>query len=157
MTSIEARALKWAIGGDTGSSSKALCAHMSGNEPEDRFRDYPSDPADLGRCLRLLGAIPEWKPRIPEMAAYGTGWAGLVKRWDEIAFSMAEEVGIHWERGREAPKTYRMMELAIADGYRNDENYSCIFAPEGHLRYAERVKPKRPRSAASNGDRGSAA
>lgn len=137
--SIEARALKWAVGRDTGSSSKALCAHMSGSKP-DNDGDYPRDPDDLGRCLRLLELVPEWKPRISEMAVYGTGWAGLVKLWPQIAASMTDEGGIDWMRGKRAPKTYALMKLAICDGYRNDPNYRCQFNDDGSLRYAERVR-----------------
>lgn len=135
--SIEARALKWALGGDTGASSEAICAHMTGSKPE--AWSYPSDPADLGRCLRLLDGFPEWKSRISEMATYGSGWSGLAKRWHDLTASMESEVGIFWEKGTSAPKTFEMMQIAIADGFRSDSNYRCEFSESGYLRYAERV------------------
>jgi hypothetical protein len=99
---------------------------------------HPSDPSDLGRCLRLLELFPEWKPRVSEMAAYGAGWAGLTARWDEIANSMADEVGIAWEKGKSASRTYDLMQTAIAEGYRADSNLECTFNELGHLRSSRR-------------------
>ena len=46
---------------------------MGAGEPGFGGWSYPSDPADLGRCLRLLREIPEWAPRMPEMAKRGGG------------------------------------------------------------------------------------
>jgi hypothetical protein len=82
--SIEKRALTWAIGRDTGASSMAIMAVMTGNKPESRY-DYPSDGGDLGRCLRLLDLIPEWKPRMSEMRAISPQWSALVDHWHELA------------------------------------------------------------------------
>jgi len=82
--SIEKRALAWAIGRDTGASSTAIMAVMTGNKPESRY-DYPVDGSDLGRCLRLLDLIPEWKPRMGEMRAICPQWAALVDHWDELS------------------------------------------------------------------------
>lgn len=98
--------IKWMAGRDTGMSSKAIAMHMSTGECDGR---YPYDPADLGRCLRLLERFPDWKPRIHEMAAYGPVWAVYVKHWDEMAQSMSDEVGIDWSKARSAPLTYDLM------------------------------------------------
>lgn len=81
--SIEMRALHWATGRDTGSSSKAILAVMTGAKPASRH-DYPCDGGDLGRCLRLLDLIPEWKPRMGEMRTVSPQWAALVDHWDEL-------------------------------------------------------------------------
>ena len=72
---------------------------------------YPHDPADLGRCLRLLEAVPEWRSRLGEMAECSTVWARLVARWEEMEVAMRDEVGIGWEKGYEAPKTYALMRV----------------------------------------------
>lgn len=69
---IESRALTWATGGDTGISSKALCAYMSVGMTE-RRHSAPSDAADRGRCIRLLRLIPEWIERLDEMKRLDTG------------------------------------------------------------------------------------
>lgn len=81
--SIEKRALAWSRGNDTGSSSKAMARILAGEKVRDPA--YPSDGGDLGRCLRLLEAIPEWKSRLGEVAAAGPEWAALVAHWDELA------------------------------------------------------------------------
>jgi hypothetical protein len=98
--SIEKRALAWAIGRDTGSSSKAIMAVMTGNKPESRH-DYPSDGSDLGRCLRLLDLIPEWKPRMGEMRAISPQWAALVDHWDELSAKHAAKHPRLYERMRD--------------------------------------------------------
>lgn len=58
-----------------------------GQKPD---RSYPSDGDDLGRCLRLLDLMPEWKPRMVEMTAVSPYWAALVKHWDELAARHAQ-------------------------------------------------------------------
>lgn len=65
---VEGRALFWALAGDTGISSEAIAAHMSGY-PNARMQP-PSDASDRGRCIRLLELIPEWIPRLQEMLKY---------------------------------------------------------------------------------------
>lgn len=97
---------KWLAGRDTGLSSKAIASHMTCGWCDGTYP--PADPADLGRCLRLLERFPEWKARMPEMAKY-KDWKNLIARWDEVAQSMADEVGIDWSKGRSAPKTYDLM------------------------------------------------
>lgn len=129
--------MRWILSGDTGLSSEAICSHMQGIEP--KRASYPGDPADLGRCLRLLERIPEWKSRIKEMAVYGPGWAGQVERWEELAATMADEVGIDWSKGKRAPVTFNAMKLAQAAGYRNDPSYRSTFNKDGHLSSAMRV------------------
>lgn len=41
---------------------------MLGFKPEPNLA--PSDPADRGRCIRLLNLIPEWWDRLDEMEQY---------------------------------------------------------------------------------------
>lgn len=79
--SIERLVLEWLFSRDTGSSSKCIAQHMLGIKG---YIDYPSDEGDLGRCVRLLDLIPEWKPRIAEMAAYGAVWPLYVANWDDL-------------------------------------------------------------------------
>ena len=111
--SIARRALLWLAGGDSGMSSEAICYHMLGMKSDGSFPNFPLDPSDLGRCLRLLELFPEWKPRMGEMARYSAQWAALVERWDELAEMMADEVGIDWSKGERAPRTYAAMKDAI--------------------------------------------
>lgn len=98
--------IKWFGGKDTGLSSEAIAMHMVTG---DCNGSYPHDPADLGRCLRLLRLFPEWKERIPEMAKYGPVWVEYAKNWADMEKCMTDEVGIDWEKGKRASKTYDLM------------------------------------------------
>lgn len=104
------RSIEWLSGNDTGASSEAIVRHMTLGDCDG---SYPHDPADLGRCLRLLEKFPAWKPRIGEMACYSPEWKALASRWDELASMMAGEVGIDWSKGRKAQATYAAMRAAI--------------------------------------------
>lgn len=96
MSEISERANAWIVSRDTGASSKALWAVMMGQKSDG---SYPHDGSDIGRCFRLLDAVPEWRARLPEMAAVSAYWAALVKNWDELE-------GLHREPG---PALYRRM------------------------------------------------
>lgn len=111
---IEARAVAWLRDGQVGMSSRAIHDHMLGLEPNRGF-SYPRDPDDLNRCLILLELIPEWAPRIPEMAIHGKAWSGLAVQWGLIAETFIAEVGLDWCNERSAPKTYALMKTAIGN------------------------------------------
>lgn len=83
MDSIEKRAAQWAATGDTGVSSKALLSVMVGKRTKDGFC-YPHDGGDLGRCIGLLDAVPEYRARLAEAKALGPEWAALVDHWPEL-------------------------------------------------------------------------
>jgi hypothetical protein len=82
--SVQERANQWIVGRDTGSSSQTIWAVMMG--AESAYASYPYDPADFGRCYRLLALIPEWRVALDRVArAYPkTAWKSLVKHWDEL-------------------------------------------------------------------------
>lgn len=107
------RAIRWLFGPDTGASSVTLCCVMLGVIPKGAY--YPHDPSDFGRCARLLECIPEWKPRIHEMASVSPKWASLVKAWDQITETMEKEVGIDWRKGKSAPYTYELIQKTLKD------------------------------------------
>ena len=102
------RVSQWIVGEDTGLSAIAIWSSMMGVQPEDGF-STPSDPTDLGRSLRLLELVPEWKARISEMAIHGREWAALVSHWEELHQLMDDEVGIDWSKGNSALRTYERM------------------------------------------------
>jgi hypothetical protein len=110
MTELQ-EAFKWLQGRDTGMSSKAILGHMVSGVSDG---STPSDPADLGRCLRLLEKFPQWKPRIGEMAQYGATWATYVKHWSALETMMSDEVGIDWSKGGSALLTYEYMKALQA-------------------------------------------
>lgn len=115
MTTAE-RANAWIVGSDSGMSSKAIWAHMMGVKPRDGWC-HPHDPADFGRCARLLELMPEWRDRLPEMVELSQEWRALVARWDEIHASMDREVGVDWSKGRSAPITYGLMRDILYPGH----------------------------------------
>jgi hypothetical protein len=103
--------LQWYATGETGVSSKAMAAAVSGCELDPGWSDHPSDPADFNRCLKFLIAVPEANLHMSKVAALSDIWAKLVDRWDELEQCFIDEVGFDWEKGRElhASKTYQMM------------------------------------------------
>ena len=113
---LNSKIVAWMADGDTGLSSETIALWISQRKKLSRWGAFtPSDPADLGRCLRLLRAVPELRERLHEMAECSEQWAHMLTYWDEIEQSMIDEVGIDWEKARSAPKTYEIMhERAIA-------------------------------------------
>lgn len=105
----DSRVIQWLLSRDTGVSSKAIVAQLSNIVLESPFSmDHPHDPADLGRCIRLLEAIPEFRERLDEMKQVSLIWAALVDHWDELETLYKEEL----PTGR-APKCYARMQQII--------------------------------------------
>jgi len=75
---------------------------------------YPHDPDDLNRCLILLDAVPEFKPRMKELSSLSDEWSRLVCCWGDIEKSFISEVGLNWSKGHSAPRTHELMRDAIA-------------------------------------------
>lgn len=70
-SSIEFRAMFWALNCSTGTSSMSIARHMTGFASEMPFSIMPpSDADDRSRCIKLLELIPEWLPRLNEMKKY---------------------------------------------------------------------------------------
>lgn len=74
--------IEWLLSGDTGMSSRTICAVMTGSQYFDA--STPMDADDFGRCYRLLKLFPEWKPRMNEVARVCKAWGPLVAAWDEL-------------------------------------------------------------------------
>lgn len=109
----EARSVHdWITSDDTGISSKAIWAHMMGRRPSNPT--HPWDPADFGRCYRLLALAPEWEARMPEMAKYSDVWGRLGAAWPELKALYEEELP-----SGTCPKLYQRMKDLIDDRYRD--------------------------------------
>lgn len=105
LVQVPRAALKWIVGWDTGMSSVTLWAYMVGVEPA--WVCHPLDADDLGRCIRLLQAVPEWRKRLHYAAALSPEWAALVAIWDELErLYMAGEL----------EECNRRLEAAVAGG-----------------------------------------
>lgn len=103
--------LAWVLSGDDSgisSSDLAACFLGFGRAP----KGAPRDPADLGRCLRLIKIAPSVRRCVDELARRNAGWAKAAMCWDYIAELMEEEVGIDWRKGECAARTYRLMKEA---------------------------------------------
>jgi hypothetical protein len=88
---------RWWLGTDTGKSSTALFAvlcreGLKWETNHEGQKATPQDAADFGRCKRLLDAIPEWKPRLGEVAeAYkDTAWPRIIAKWSELETAPAD-------------------------------------------------------------------
>lgn len=82
---IETTAWEWFVSGDTGISSRFIWSIMTGLDINERKTDnYPRDPADFGRCYRLLLRFPWWLSRLDEVAKVNPEWEPLVENWDEL-------------------------------------------------------------------------
>lgn len=104
--------LDWLAGHDTGLSSRAIVAWLEQDATvaaidSNRF-DYPRDPADLGRCIRLLDIEPNYRARITEMAFISPQWARLTVHWAELEALYHEE-----EPSGKAPICYALMRSLI--------------------------------------------
>ena len=85
------RRQEWLMSGDTGVSSKAIFAVLTGSKVT-RTDNWPSDPSDFGRCYRLLERFPEWKDRMDEVAKALPAWHPLILYWNEIEMLYLNEL-----------------------------------------------------------------
>lgn len=111
-TQQDLRPFQWITGADTGISSRTLWAAMTGVQGG-RF-DQPYDPADLGRCIRLIELMPEWESRLDEVPLVCPKWQWVVEHWEELKALYYEELS---EGTGLAPRLYqRMLELRDESG-----------------------------------------
>ena len=96
------RAGTWLFSNDTGISSKTILAVILGFPCD--WKSPPSDPADFGRCYRLLKKIPELRAELHQMRSEGDVWGALVDQWDELEMLYEEELP-----SGTAPKLYERM------------------------------------------------
>lgn len=77
------KAVEWLVGGDTGISSKTMCAALFGATPKDS--DMPHDADDFGRCLRFIRFMPDGtKDIVFEKLSDKPEWVEIGNRWDEL-------------------------------------------------------------------------
>lgn len=116
MTETQKQVVSWLAGGEVGASSKCMAMWLAfGERVRSGFEEYPHDPDDMNRCLKLLRHAPELRESLSDMAKLGKVWAALVARWEEIEAMQIDEIGIDWKKARSAPRTYALMR-EIIDG-----------------------------------------
>lgn len=110
-----AREFGWLNGHDVGTSSLTIFSVLSAAHGAyalaRRDPSPPWDPADFGRCHRLLLIVPEWRPQLHRVAAIYPQWAPLVREWDGLTALFQEE-----EPTGRAPKLYVWMKYLLAEG-----------------------------------------
>lgn len=105
--------IDWLGGNDTGISSKNIAFEYLGNTRKDKSF-APLDPSDLGRCIRLIRKVPTCRSAIRSLGQVHKKWKILDEHFEELTALMEDEVGINWEKGSRAVKTYeRMKELGL--------------------------------------------
>lgn len=103
----EGDAQAWLNNGDTGISSETIWRVLMGETP--KRASIPWDPADFGRCYRLLKVMPAWRSRLGEVAVKYPEWRPLVEAWDELTAMYEAEIQ---NGSKTSPRMYeRMMEL----------------------------------------------
>ncbi|WP_370608301.1 hypothetical protein [Citrobacter meridianamericanus] len=89
----------WLNSDETGSSSLYMAWILSGgvfghwwgrHQPEP---NYPRDPDDFGRCLKMVEAVPEFKGIIYKMNDCGPEWMAVARHWDSWAKLYQENDG----------------------------------------------------------------
>lgn len=80
--SVKEQIREWLNGTDAGQSSKSL-AYEAADLPGDRS-NYPHDPSDLGRCLRLIARVPEVRSAVDALADKSPYWKALAPEWDRL-------------------------------------------------------------------------
>jgi hypothetical protein len=103
------KAAQWLLSSDTGISSKTILARLEGG-PTVKIGNgnYPHDPADLGRCIRLLNLVPDYRNRLAEMGQVNPVWKNLVAHWAELEKLYCQE-----DQGQEC---YLLMQELIKYG-----------------------------------------
>jgi hypothetical protein len=83
---LDNRMVFWIRHGERGTSSEVIFETLSGNLLQTESWGYstPSDASDFSRCFELLSLIPEWKPRLIEVAEKHRHWKLIVEHWEEL-------------------------------------------------------------------------
>ncbi len=94
----------WCASDDTGISSRrmarvlgplaGLTVSLSGEE-NDWQEDWPHDPTDFGRCIRLLEAAPELRRHLRAMGGQTMSreWRAIGLNWPELEMMYREAAG----------------------------------------------------------------
>lgn len=104
---VNAKIREWLNGTDVGQSSKSL-AYEAADLPGDRS-NYPHDPSDLGRCLRLIARVPEVRAAVEALAEKSPYWKALAPEWDNLKALYISEM----DDPRGGRKTYAAMRALL--------------------------------------------
>lgn len=116
--------IAWFCSDGVGVSSREIVQAAKDISGSDGLWNYPNDPADFGRCARLLKLVPSLRePAFKRLSEDGSPvWKALISRWDEIEATMEKEAGIDWSKGSSAPDTYELMIRIKSDARLQDKH-----------------------------------
>ncbi|WP_272516888.1 hypothetical protein [Providencia sp. PROV209] len=97
----------WLASDDVGASSKYMASVLSGQFSAPHH--YPWDGADLGRCIRLLEAVPKLASQLHEMKACSPQWSAVIDNWDK--WKELYEAGEGKELYQEMKSAYNSIEV----------------------------------------------
>lgn len=111
------------------SSEALLMAAVAGTAPADDAmsgRTLPSCRFEFYNCLRLTIDLPWTRRGLQPLAAAFREWQALAAAWDDLAATLAAEIGPSWpdvDRRRtgfwpDTPKTDKRLRQALAQGGR---------------------------------------
>ena len=111
-------ARRWLSYGEIGASAAAMFWGCTGVTPRGMKVNasnpaHPRDPADLRRCLLLMGSVPECATASERMRGKSTAWTGLEDAWPELVASLAAEAPEWRGKSASAPKTYELMQRVL--------------------------------------------
>ena len=84
----------WLASDETGLSSKYLAHVLAPNKAPYAPLNIPHDPADFGRCVRLLDAAPELRAELPRLLEpqHGKPWNAIAAEWSILEAWYREDV-----------------------------------------------------------------
>jgi hypothetical protein len=74
---------EWPTSRDTGISSATIYQVFTGHAVYHET-GIPRDPADFGRCYRLLRLAPEWEGHLSEIVRAFPEWFPFVREWSRL-------------------------------------------------------------------------
>lgn len=108
---ITKKVMVWMSNGRTGLSSTFLAINLlNGKAISTANNNYPHDPSDLERCLRLIHEVPALRQKLPIMKDISKEWNALVENWSLLESTFKDETGFPNRTHSSAPKTYALMQ-----------------------------------------------
>lgn len=81
---VRERAKKWRASKDVGNSSIVIYDLFMGIVEPKRMRTFPNTYDAFSKCIILLKMVPEWRPRLEEVAAVYPRWKIFVENWKTL-------------------------------------------------------------------------
>lgn len=92
----------WLESDDVGLSSRFMASVLSNGKISTPFNapnHYPRDPDDLGRCIRLIEAVPDFEGLVYLLYGHGHEWDAVAKNWErwKLLYAAGDESELYSE------------------------------------------------------------